>query len=258
MLNSIVTFWEGQSALANFLAVAGVSVTITLAAWRFWKGKWKRAKFVSITDWASRNVHYPNSAKALKIVVVDDAPIDYPLDTLRQLGYSVTSINSLSLAEVPSLLRYDCVFLDIAGVLIEDPIRGGLEILKRIKIPNGPFVVAVSSKGFDITVSEFFMLADQRLKKPIPAVDVEGVIENAYRQRYSAQYAAERIDSALGFPVHSRSSGKKIMDCILSFIATGQDLPVLRQRLSLMVAGGGIEKILADINLIRANHLRQP
>jgi CheY-like chemotaxis protein len=258
MWESILKFWESQSALANFLEIAGSGIALFTFAWGLRKKYLARQKFSSVKEWVGKNPHYPRSAKALRIIVVDDHPEDYPLDTLRRLGYSIVSVENLSLADIPTLLKYDCVFLDIAGVLVEDVKRGGLEILKRIKIPNGPFVVAVSSKGFDIAVSEFFMLADQRLKKPIPAADVEGVIENIFAQRFSAELAASRIDQRLFSSLPMSRSNKKSLASILKYLNDGKDLSNLRSRLLLMVSGDRIEKILTDIEQIRINYLRLP
>lgn len=171
MWEAFSKFFEGQSALANFLQIGGGVVTFILLAWR--GGKWVLKRIQSnrlstVSLWLTGKSLQSSSAKSLRIAVVDDHPDDYPLDSLRQLGYSVVHIASLGLGDIPTLLAYQCVLLDINGVLVEDPKRGGLEILKRLKAADGPYVVAVSSKGFDITMSDFFMLADQRLKKPIP------------------------------------------------------------------------------------------
>lgn len=179
MWETFSIFFESQSALANSLEIGGAAVGFLLVVWR--GGKWASRRIQSnrlntVSLWLAGKPHQASSAKSLRIAVVDDRPDDYPLESLRRLGYSVVHIASLGLGDVPTLLAYQCVLLDINGVLVEDPKRGGLEILKRLKAADGPYVVAVSSKGFDITMSEFFMLADQRLKKPIPQAEVEGII----------------------------------------------------------------------------------
>ena len=160
-------------------------------------------------------------------------------------------IASLGLGDVPTLLAYQCVLLDINGVLVEDPKRGGLEILKRLKAATGPYVVAVSSKGFDITMSEFFMLADQRLKKPIPQAEVEGIIESAYQTRYSAVDAARRVDAAASFSASASRTTRRAFRKAIEFLDGKNDEAEARRALSLLVPIELVPGILNDLKIIK-------
>lgn len=198
------------------------------------------------------------AARSLRIAVVDDRPDDYPLDVLRRLGYSVTHIERLNLSEIPSLLTYDCVLLDINGVLDEDPIRGGLQILKRLKTSEGPYIVAVSSRGFDITMSEFFMLADHRLKKPIPPAEVEGIIERAFESKFSAKHAAQRIDEAAAFATSRSRATRKALQMAHQYLELGTDLEGAKKALALVVPGAKLAGALIDLQTVRRSLSRTP
>lgn len=250
----LIEFFETQGALANFLQIGGAVVAVFLAAWRV--GRWilrciqiRRLSTVSL--WLAGKPNQFSSAKALRVAVVDDHPDDYPLDSLRRLGYSVVNISSLGLGDVPRLLTYHCILLDINGVLIEDPKRGGLEILKRLKAVDGPYVVAVSSKGFDITMSEFFMLADHRLKKPIPQAEVEGIIEGAFKARFSAVDAALRVDSAASFGGSVNRATRKALRVVIEFLEGKRDEETVRGALSSILLSDFAPKIISDLKIIR-------
>lgn len=255
MWDSFVNFFESQSALANFLQIGAVVFGSLMIVWR--RGwKWasrhiQSSRQSSVSLWLAGQPNQVPSAKSLRVVVVDDRPEDYPLDSLRQLGYSVVHIASLKLSDIPTLLAYQCVLLDINGVLIEDPKRGGLEILKRLKAAGDPYVVAVSSKGFDISMSEFFMLADQRLKKPIPQVDVEGIIEAAFEAKYSARDAARRVDNAVIFGASVSRTTRRALRKVIEFLEGMGDEEAVRNALSLVVSIELVPGILIDLKVIQ-------
>lgn len=254
MLEALSKFFESQSALANFLQIGGAAIGFLLLVWR--GGKWALRRIQSnrlgtVTVWLAGRRHQALSAKSLRIAVVDDRPEDYPLDSLRQLGYSVVHIESLRLGDVPTLLSYQCVLLDINGVLVEDPKRGGLEILKRLKAADGPYVVAVSSKGFDITMSKFFMLADQRLKKPIPQAEVEGIIEGAFQARYSAEAAARRIDTAASFEGSATRTNRRVLRKVVEFLDGRRNEDEVRSALASIVPSEVVARIVSDLKIVR-------
>lgn len=252
-------FFESQSALANFLQIGGAAGAFTLFVWRVSKWASKRIqtnRLSTVSLWLTGKSLQSSSAKSLRIAVVDDRPDDYPLESLRRLGYSVVHIASLGLGDIPSLLAYQCVLLDINGVLIEDPKRGGLEILKRLKAADGPYIVAVSSKGFDITMSEFFMLADQRLKKPIPQAEVEGIIESAYQARYNAEDAARRVDAAASFDTSVTRISRTALRKTVEFIEGKCDEEAVRSALSPIVPKDLVPGVLRDLKVIKRSFIQ--
>lgn len=262
MWEQVGKFFEEQGALANFIQIGGAVVAIGLAGWRAYRWIRRRQasnRFRSITEWLEgRSSYGPATARSLRVAVVDDRPEDYPLDTLRKLGYSIAHIGRLALSDVPSLLKYDCVLLDINGVLDEDSKRGGLEVLKRLKAVDGPYVVAVSSRGFDITMSEFFMLADHRLKKPIPPAEVEGIIERAYVSNYSAKHAAHRIDEAAAVTTPASRATRSALTAMRNYLESGDGRGEARSSLALLVPGDRLESALRDLDVIRRSLNRAP
>lgn len=256
MWEAVRNFFEGQSALANFLQIGGAVVGFSLLVWR--GVKWASTRIQSnrlrtVSQWLAGKPHQTSSAKSLRIAVVDDRPDDYPLESLRKLGYSVVHIASLGLSDIPTLLDYDCVLLDINGVLVEDPKRGGLEILKRLKAVGGPYVVAVSSKGFDVTMSEFFMLADHRLKKPIPQAEVEGIIQGAFETRFSAVEAAQRVDTVTSFGVSANRTTRKAFRTAIEFLDGKSNDVAVRNALRLIVPSECIPGVLSDLKLVKSS-----
>lgn len=261
MWSSVAAFFEGQSAMANFLEIAGAIVAtmfIVVRALRWLLKRQTARRVTSIAKWLHGRRFGPVTAHSLRIAVVDDRPEDYPLDALRRLGYSVTHIPRLTLADVPSLRVYDCILLDINGVLDEDPKRGGLEVLKRLKGNSGPYVVAVSSKGFDITMSEFFMLADHRLKKPIPPADVEGIIERAFVSRYSAEHAAHRIDEAAALPTSKSRATRRALAAMRAYLESGERRDEAKRCMALVIPGERLNSALYDLDAIRRSLSRAP
>jgi len=261
MWETLNNYFEGQSGLANFLQIGGAAVASLLLIWRGVKWGTRRiqsGRLSTVSLWLAGKPHQESSAKSLRIAVVDDRPDDYPLDALRRLGYSVTHIASLGLGDVPTLLAYQCVLLDINGVLVEDPKRGGLEILKRLKAADGPYVVAVSSKGFDITLSEFFMLADHRLKKPIPQAEVEGIIEGAYQTRYCAEDAAGRVDVAASFGTSATRTTRRALCKAVEFLEAKCDEDTVRRSLSLIVPSERVPEVISDLKIVKHSLIQIP
>lgn len=261
IVDSLSDFFEKQSALANFLQIGGATLGCLLALWRGSKWASKRIqsnRLSTVSLWLVGKPYPKSSAKSLRIAVVDDHPEDYPLEPLRQLGYSVVHIERLGLGEIPTLLSYQCVLLDINGVLTEDLKRGGLEILKRLKAADGPYVVAVSSKGFDITMSEFFMLADHRLKKPIPQAEVEGIIEGAYQARFSAEDAARRVDTAASFGASVTRTTRRTLRKAIEFLEGKSDEDTVRSALSLIVPSELVAGVIDDLKIVQRSLVKIP
>lgn len=254
-------YFENQSAPANFLQISGAVVACLLTFWRLavWASRYiQTCRMSTLSIWLIGKPYQPLSAKSLRIAVVDDRPDDYPLDSLRHLGYSVVHIPRLGLGEVPTLFAYQCILLDINGVLDEDPKRGGLEILKRLKAADGPYVVAVSSKGFDITMSEFFMLADHRLKKPIPQAEVEGIIESAYTSRYSAVDAAKRVDTLAAFGISENRTTRRVLRKTIEFLEGKSNEEAARSALSMIIPTERVSEVLYDLKIIQRSLTRIP
>lgn len=255
----IVSYFESQSALANFLQIAGVFLPITFFLGKkilsAIKSEFSLGKHKNLSAWISSKRFLLNSAKNLRIAIIDDQLSDYPVDALIQYGYDVTTYTLLNLAKIPSLYPFHFILLDINGVLEEDLKSGGMQILKKLKSHGDYYVVAVSSRGFDITMSEFFMLADSRLKKPIPQADIESLIEKAFISRYSATDAAHRLDEAIMRSACTPRTQKKVYNALVKYLEFGVNFEIVEGLLHLVAPGVSASDMKKDVQIIKENLL---
>lgn len=199
-MTSILNFFADQGPIANlvtiFTPVIAVLLFIRKKIFNF-VSYIKSKKYYKLMSWSNSVKSKYKSPKDLKIAILDDELEDYPIDSLVRLGYSIQGIRNIDISQIGSLKNFDCIMLDIHGVLKENDDAGGYYILEKLKADRYPYIIAVSSKGFDITMSKYFMLADDRLKKPIPKEVVEDYIKIAYEQKFSISHAAKRVDEIL-------------------------------------------------------------
>lgn len=253
-MNEFKAYFEAQSALANFLQISFSVITVLGVIWKgamWFRTKANRPRPASLVSYVA-SLARGRKVTDLKVLVLDDEPDDYPFGQLRQLGYKVQERTSISLGEIDDLLTFDVILLDIRGVLNEDIKTGGLEILKRLKRrQTSPYVIAVSSKGFDPTVAEFFMLANERLKKPVPAVEIESAISRAYEMAFSAVEAAKRIDVHIGSSNPKNSTARKNVEELVRFLRKETTEERLRDRLEKSLAGDVVRKIFNDLGILQ-------
>lgn len=137
-------------------------------------------------------------AKSLTCAVVDDKPEDFPADFLRGMFKSVAFENRVSLNDATRLAAFDVIFLDVAGVVVEDLQRGGAILIKRIRdLRSDGLIISVSSKKYDVEVTDYFEMADVRIKKPVQAATVQQQVMAHLRKEVGPLALAERIDSRL-------------------------------------------------------------
>jgi DNA-binding response OmpR family regulator len=248
-------FFEQQSAAANFFEITFSLAAIGILIWR--GAKWIRRRTsnsvpTSLEGYLSLVGKQGRRVIDIRILILDDELSDYPIDQLRKLGYRVEEKTLVSLGDIESFKNYDVILLDIRGVLKEDLRQGGLEILKRLKSrPNSPYVIAVSSKGFDPTLAEFFMLADERLKKPIAAMTIERAIRLAYEGAYSALHAAQRVDQQLGTSNRKNASARKNLQQVIQFLNGKLHEDKLRHGLEKSFGSETIRSILLDLAIMK-------
>lgn len=254
-IDKILAYFEGQSALANLIQIGSFAFAVVAAILKVpnWiKASFPKAKFSSLASWVMESSREVISAKTVRVLILDDEPGDYPITQLCRMGYRVEEKATIALNEIDSLRLFDVVLLDIRGVLKEDLRTGGLEILKRLKSEKeSPYVIAVSSKGFDPTVAEFFMLANERLKKPIPQADIETAIQRAFATSLSPLDAAKRIDASLGIENSKNSVAKKNLQSILSFLNKTIDGDKLQVQLEKTLGTDVVKKICLDLQIIK-------
>lgn len=253
--DKILAYFEGQSAVANLIQIGTFVFAVVVAIFKTlkWiKALFPKAKFSSLEAWAVDSLKHVISAKTIRVLILDDEPVDYPITQLCRMGYRVEEKSTIALNEIDSLRAFDVVLLDIRGVLKEDLRTGGLEILKRLKSEKeSPYIIAVSSKGFDPTVAEFFMLANERLKKPIPQADIETAIQRAFAASLSPLDAARRIDVSLGTENSKNSAAKKNLQSILSFLNSAIDKEKLQSQLEKTLGTDVVKKICLDLQIVK-------
>lgn len=235
MLQDIKAYFEGLSWAANimaFLPIFGGAIWI----YRKWEAilKWfSRRKLASIKDYMTINApNYTFNNKSVKIVVVDDNPDDFPLEYLRNTFGQITVFDKISLSEASKLVGYDLIFLDMTGVVKEDPKYGGLQLIKKVKeLPDAPIVVAVSRARFDPTATDYFRIADDVLKKPLTEMKCEEVVLELVKDKMSPFKAADAIDSEILGKSKNDREKDKMNTLVFSFLDGKISIDALRSEL---------------------------
>lgn len=162
-----------------------------------------RSKQKEYSDFSSMIADKLNSSrtdiyKTKTIAIVDDNPEHYPIDYLNRCGYRITPIESISLANVDQLFSFDLLILDITNIVVEDPKRGGLTLLKKVKSERPDMLtIAASSKRYDPTLTEFFKLANDQIKTPIEHGELEQKIVNVLNDKYCPNLAGKKLDDLI-------------------------------------------------------------
>lgn len=239
--NSIIDFWNSLGWLANAIGIVAALTTAFVFLYTVYK--WVIAKrlegsFKNVTDYVGSRITSPADVirkikQTAKIAIVDDNPGDFPIDYLRRAGFQVDPFTQISLAETGKLAHYDVVFLDIVGVVPEDKRAGGLELIKRIRVmENRPSVIAVSGKKFDPTVTDFFKLADDVMRKPISENACEEHITDMLEQRLSPCRAAKDLDALLGSSKLSADEYSALVKELVAYVRGRIDGAAVRKRLT--------------------------
>lgn len=233
MIQAIWDFFAGQSALANafgiitgFLTLFGIPISI----YSYFSGK---MKWSGLTAWSEERYGpggkklNPASKASISIAIVDDQPEHFPIQFSRNLGYNIDVLTSVSLADAAKLQRLDLVVLDISGVVAEDKVAGGLELLKIIKSHSpSPLIIAASAKKWDPTVIDFFRLADKNIKKPIKEADFSQCLESLLVMRATPVGVASLIESEVNnLPEDGAKKAKTSKKIIKTLLAGGRNLP---------------------------------
>lgn len=206
-INDVIEFFRQQDWLANAFGIFTVLGALALIVWRWMVPKIWVPKIDSVIPsqfeetWTTSN-----GKKIATVAIVDDQPRDFPIAELKQDGFNITSYKQVQLADVPKLAAYDIVFLDMKGIVKDDPEYGGLKLISELrKTSPTQKICAVSSKTFDPTATEFFKQADNYKKKPLTAQECKTVIESFIQQAFSASSAIENARATcLGMPQKRR------------------------------------------------------
>jgi response regulator RpfG family c-di-GMP phosphodiesterase len=259
MLQDIKAYFEGLGWAANimaFLPIFGGVIWI----YRKWEAilKWfGRRKLASIKDYMTINTpNYTFNNKSVKIVVVDDNPDDFPLEYLRNTFGQVTVFDKISLSEASKLVGNDLIFLDMTGVVKEDPKYGGLQLIKKVKdLPDAPIVVAVSRARFDPTATDYFKIADDVLKKPLTEMKCEEVVLELVRDKVSPFKAADTIDSEILGKSKNDREKDKMNSLVFSFLDGKISIDALRAELLNSYRHLDTSLIVANVQRVKATYV---
>lgn len=222
MLNRIVELGESISWLANILGLLGLSTPLfAIYKWRhrminfFGLEKYKNIKqFLS-----EKGIVQAVDEKSIRIAILDDQPSDFPVEYIKNKGLNVSIYDTVSLANYKSLFDFDILFLDMKGLVKENPENGALELLKRLKASvNSPYVVAVSKATFDPTVSSYFKMADDTAKKPIDEMKFDALWDEYISGEISIDENANIIDNELGGRQISSKISKKAFGALFLYL----------------------------------------
>ena len=139
------------------------------------------------------------STKELNILILDDEPQNYPIEYLRNCKYKINHREEISLSNIDENLDFDLIILDITGIVKEDKLKGGFELLKRLRKekPLGQAIIAASSKRFDLSVADFYEMADVKIKTPIEGIEMEEVLEQAMKLKFNVLELAKKLDHTI-------------------------------------------------------------
>jgi CheY-like chemotaxis protein len=165
-----------------------------------------------------------------RIAIVDDQLQDFPINDLKSDGYQVQTYRHVQLANIQSLASYDIVFLDMKGIVKDDPDYGGLKLIAELrKLNPQQKICAVSGQTFDPTATEFFKQADDYKKKPLTAQECKTVIDSFIVESFDPSKLAAQARGVLG--AVSRSARVEVISAIRALVDGGHDLQRLADRL---------------------------
>ena len=180
----MIEFFRSCDWIANVFGIVVVLVTFAIGLWKWLLFKIRIQKIDSVIPSQFESTWSAASGKHIATVaIVDDQPLDFPIDELTLAGFNISSFTQVHLVDIPKLASYDIVFLDIKGIVKDNPEYGGLILIAELRRINPTQkICAVSSRTFDPTATEFFKQADSQKKKPLTAQECKAVIETFIQQ----------------------------------------------------------------------------
>ncbi|EEY73989.1 response regulator transcription factor [Grimontia hollisae] len=173
-------------------------------------------------------LHSLDIRKKYKIAIVDDELNDFPIEYMKKLGYTVSTYESISLADVDRLLSFDIIFLDVKGVVKEDFETGGAKLLNLIKRTKSNIVViAVSSGKYQLSLNGFFENSDDVLNKPIEESEIERIINDLVKNNIDIDVMANKLYEMV---VCSESKQQKLINkSLIKYFSGDMNFDSLRE-----------------------------
>lgn len=236
--------------LANLLGILGFTGTCAAIFYRFVRPRLKPSRIDAVIPKDFVSKWSPSKAKSwARIAIVDDQPNDFPTPELKADGYQVQVYKQAALSTTAQLATYDIVFLDMKGIVKDDPEFGGLKLIAELRKTNpSQKICAVSSKTFDPTATEFFRQANDYKKKPLTAQECRSVIEVFLSELFPSQVLTSAASAAL--ETLPRSSRVTALHEFKHFLQAQVDALQLQKKL--LAAGLTAQQAQSLLNLARA------
>jgi CheY-like chemotaxis protein len=137
----------------------------------------------------------PELRKRTKIVVIDDDKNAFPIEALRQEGYTIDYWPEVQSMDRLERGDYDIIVLDIAGVAMKfSPDEDGLGVLQHLKRHNPTqIIVAFSGQSFDLSKQDFFKLADDTMPKPVSILKCKQVLDQLIETKMTVRHLWETL-----------------------------------------------------------------
>jgi len=197
-MEQIVQFFNEAGWLANLLGIGGSLVGASWFGIGFARPRLAASRIDKVIPLDFERKWNDSSAKEIaRIAIVDDQPADFPTAELKSDGFQVQTYKQVTLSKTAQLATYDIVFLDMKGVVKDDPENGGMKLIAELRRLNpAQKICAVSSKTFDINATAFFRQADDAKKKPLTAHECRAVIKTFLNEQFSLQVLRDTAQEA--------------------------------------------------------------
>lgn len=174
-----------------------------------------------LTSFAKR-IALPDLRKRVKIVVIDDDPNAFPLQALRDSGYTIDTWDNVKSLERLEQGDFDIIVLDISGVAAHVTPDDGLGVLEHIKKVNpSQIVVAFSGQSFDLGKQKFFRMADDSLPKPADHLKCKQILDQLIEKKFTVEHLWASVAGAMARDGVSDKGIAKIEKQISKAIASG-------------------------------------
>lgn len=198
-MQAIIQFFNEAGWFANLAGIASFIGGGAAIFVRFFRPKLLAPRIDRVIPADFERTWTDSRAKEVAIIaIVDDQPADFPTAELKSDGYHIQTFRQVTLSTTAQLASYDVVFLDMKGVVKDDPENGGMKLIAELRrLSPAQKICAVSSKTFDINATEFFRKADDAKKKPLTAHECRSVIDSFLGEVFSAKILREHALQAM-------------------------------------------------------------
>ena len=237
-MDAIAKFFNEYGWLANALGILVPLGGGILFFFRFLRPWLRKGDINWLLPKTLQTVWTIDLAKSIaRIAIVDDQHQDFPINDLKSDGYQVQTFRHVQLANIQGLASYDIVFLDMKGIVKDDPDYGGLKLIAELrKLNPQQKICAVSGQTFDPTATEFFKQADDYKKKPLTAQECKTVIDSFIEESFDPSKLAAQGRGVLG--TVPRSARVEVISAMRAFVDGSSD----PQRLADTLVRLGIDK----------------